>query len=259
MALELPVPQLVTDPPGSPAELEKAVAVCLGPVRYSDGSVVAPDDVRTIGTFIYRATGGGEEIWNDTELRWQTAPADLASLARLIPLPLAAKPGEPQPWQGVLVAAGQKDKSGGDRFGKAVNGAPLYRLRGYARVKRGGIEHAGLSSPSPDLTFDRGADKERFAISFDTASARDARRVRLALRNGGLATAGYMEIRASGGQEVEIANCDAAGAVLARVVLGANGEIRLEPKAGQAIVVAGMLEADEIRYRPHNQSGKQFL
>ena len=36
----------------------------------------------------------------------------VATLAALTPLALAFKDGQPEPWQGVLVAAGQKDRNG---------------------------------------------------------------------------------------------------------------------------------------------------
>ena len=46
---------------------------------------------------------------------------------------------------------------------------------------------------------------------------------------------------------------------MARVLLLASGDIRLEPKAGQSIVLTGTLEAEEIRYKPRNQANKQYL
>ncbi len=255
MALTLPVPTIVTDPPGAAAELEKPVQLRLGPLRHPDGREVAASDVQNVGAFVYRVTGGGEEIWNESEQRWQAAPASAADLDALTPIPFTAKPGEPMPWHGMLVAAGQKDKAGADRFTKAVNGTPRYRLRAYART----AGDTGSSSPSSDLTFVSGAENQRFAVSFDTATPRDCHRVRFGLKNDALANAGYVEIRASGGQEVEIANCDTNGAVLARVLLTADGEIHLEPKSGRSIVIAGTLEAEEIHYRPQNQTTKQYL
>jgi hypothetical protein len=259
MTLSVPIPRAIPDPPTGPAELERPVKIAMKAVRYPDGAEVPADDVQKLGAFVYRSAGAGDEVWNDAEQRWQPGPAADTDLAKLTPLALSIKAGDPEPWQGLLVAAGQKDKTGADRYAKAVSGAPLYRLRGFAQARRGSTVYTGFSAFSSDITFVSGMENQRFGISFDTANARDAHRVRLALKNDALAQAGYLEIRASGGQEVEIANCDAAGGVVARVVLLANGDIRVEPRAGQSIVLKGTLEAEEIHYRPRNQTVKQYL
>jgi hypothetical protein len=259
MALDVPIPQFLTDPPGGTPELEKPLQLRIGRVRYPDGSDVAANDVRKLGVFVYRAAGAGDEIWNESEQRWQAAPASEADLAPLTPVPLGAKAGDPLPWQGVLVAIGQKDKAGADRFASAVNGTPRYRLRAYASASREGVASAGVSGPSADFTFVSAAAKQRFSVTLDPAKPEDTTRVRLALKNAALSIAGYVEIRASGGQEVEIANCDGSGAVLARVLLTSGGDIRLVPRAGRAVVIAGPLEAEEIHYRPQGQAAKQYL
>src|SRR5262245_14235131 len=112
MALTVPIPRLIADPPGGPAELEKPVKITMKVVRYPDGVDVAADDVQKLGAFVYRSAGGGDEVWNDAEQRWQPAPVADADLAQLTPIALSAKAGDPDPWQGMLVAAGQKDKAG---------------------------------------------------------------------------------------------------------------------------------------------------
>jgi hypothetical protein len=259
-ALTVPVPTVTLDPPGGPVELEKPLPVKVGPVRFADGSAVTANDVRKAGVLLYRvATAGGpDEIWNEQSKTWQAPPADPASLT---PLPLSFKDGQPEPFQGTLVAIGQKDAAGNERIAKATGGVPRYRVRAVVEAARPDGQHAGLSAFSPEWQFTTAADKARFAVSFDTPSttAPDATRVRLQLKSAALVPAGFVEIRAAGANEVEIANCDAGGATLARVLLTASGEIRLRPATGQRVVVEGVLETEEIFYRPSGGGAKHFL
>ena len=257
--LTLPAVQLLTDPPAGPASLERPVTLKLGPLSFPDGQPLRQDDTRKIGAFVYRAQGGAEQIWNEGERNWTSAPADLAVLATLTPLPLQYKDGDPAPWQGLLVAAGQTDQGGAPRYAKAQNGAPAYRLRAFVRAARDGADYVGLGPPSADLQLVSLAESQRFAVRLDTGDAQNCRQVRLMLKNGALSEAGYVEIRSNGGHEVEIANCGAGGAVKARIVLLDNGDIRLEPASGRNIVLGGNLEAERITYQPHNGAGRQTL
>lgn len=257
--LIVPAPELVFDPPAGPPAIERPVTVRLPAVRYPDAQALSIDDVRTLGAFVFRGATGSEEVWDETSQAWTTAPADVAGLAALKPLALAPTAGESASWQGVLVAAGQKDKAGKPRFASAAGGTPVYRLRAFASAVRNGIEHRGVGAPSPDLQFVSGAENRRFALSFDTEDASDAGRARLTLKNSSLKPAGYIEIRATGGQEVEIANCHWSGAVLARVTLSADGDIHLAPATGRQIVLEGRLEAQQITYQPHAGGPRQAL
>jgi hypothetical protein len=257
--LTMPAPELVFDPPEGPPALEKPVTLRLGAVKYADARELSGDDVRTIGAFVYRGATGNEEVWDEKQQIWTAAPGDPAALALLTPIAFSPAQGEPSPWKGTLVAAGQKDKSGTPRFVKAESGTPTYRVRAYAVAVRDGVEHHGLGAPSPDLQFVSAADNSRFGVTFDTAKAADAGTARMALQNSARNLAGYLEIRAAGGQEVEVANCDASGAVLARVTLAANGDIRLEPAAGRSIVLNGPLEAQRVTYQPHGGGGRHTL
>lgn len=258
MTLTVPVPQLVTNPPAGPPELEKPVKVTLGPLRYADGSAVAAADATKVGAFIYRNLGGADELWNDASKSWGAPVAD-AELAARSPLPLLASTDQPGSWQGTLVAVGIKDAAGADRFKKATGGTPRYRLRAFAQATRAGATSVGLSGFSSELQFVSAADNQRFTIGFDTATAKDCNRVRFTLKNAAMVQTGFVEIRTTSGREIEIANCDGGGNVLARLLLGAAGEIRLEPAAGQAVILGGRLEAKEIRYLPHNQTVEQTL
>ncbi|MFB9240317.1 hypothetical protein IV454_24060 [Massilia antarctica] len=257
--LTLPAVQVLTDPPAGPPSLERPLTLQLGPLSFPDGQPLRQDDTRKIGAFVYRAQGSAEQIWNEGERNWTKVPPDLATLATLTPLPLQFKAGDPAPWQGLLVAAGQKDQGGAARFATAQNGAPAYRLRAFVNARRDGIDYTGLGPPSADLHFVSLAESQRFAVRLDTGDAQNCQQVRLMLKNGALSEAGYVEIRTTGGQEVEIANCTPGGAVKARIVLLDNGDIRLEPASGRNIVLGGTLEAERITYQPHNGAGRLTL
>ena len=257
--LIVPAPELVFDPPAGPPELEKPVGIRLAAVRYPDSQAVAKDDVRTLGALIYRGPIGSEEVWDEENQAWTGAPAEAAALATLKPLPFSPPESGAEPWMGILIAVGQRDAAGDQRFVKAQAGAPAYRLRGVATAVRNGVEHRAVGEPSPDLLFVSGTQNQRFAVAFDTDKATDAGRARLLLKNSALVPAGYLEIRATGGQEVEIANCAPSGAVLARVTLSADGDIHLAPAAGRQILLGGQLEAQEIEYQPHAGGPRQTL
>jgi len=254
--LPLPAPQFQPDPPGGPLALEKAVKLRLAPLAFADGTPLAGDAIDRIGVHVYRSATGADEIWNETERRWMAVPPALDALA---PLPLQFKAGEALPWQGILVAAGQKDRNGAPKIVAAAGGQPRYRLRAFVKAHRDGGLYQGLSDASADLVFVSLADTQRFAVSLDSGDAQTCTRVRLLLKDGALAPAGYVEIRSDGGREVEIANCAAGGAVRARIVLLDSGDIRLEPAAGRSIVLAGPLDAGIVRFQPHLGGPKQEL
>lgn len=257
--LNLVAPQFAFDPPSSGAELETPINVGVAGIQYPDGSALSQNEARKVGAFIYRVSAGIEEIWNEADQRWAPVPLGIAGLAELTPLPLIYKGGDPQPWQGLLVAAGQKDYAGDSRFDKASNGGPTYRLRAFAQASRESIDYYGLSDASANLLFTSATDNQRFSVDLDTGSNRDCRRVRLILKNANLRTAGFLEIRTDTGQEIEIANFAVSGAKQASIVLENNGDIRLRPANGRNVVLGSTLEAERIRYQPSAGGPKQIL
>lgn len=257
--LTVPPPELVLDPPAGPPALEKPVVVRLAGLEYPDGQPVAADDARTLGVLVYRGTSGSEEVWDEAGGAWITSPADETAAAALQPLPLSPPESPGAPWTGTLVAVGQKDAAGDPRFAKAESGAPAYRLRALVIVVRGGVDYRTIGPASPDLLFVSATEQQRFAVQFDTDQASDAGLARLLLKNGALQPAGFLEIRASGGQEIEIANCSWTGAVLARVLLSADGDIHLVPAAGRQIVLEAPLEAELITYQPFGGGARKTL
>ena len=245
-ALAVPAPELAGKPPGAP-QIEQPVDVKLGALRFPDGSDATDADAQTVGAYVYRLGATGEELWNEKEQRWTDVPDDPSALP---PLPLQYRAGEPLPWQGLLIAIGMKDKDGNDRFDAVSGGGPRYRLRAYARFKRDGAEYSGLSVPSAELEFVKGANSQRFQVTMDPEDPQQTQEVTLRLRNAGLADAGYVRISTKSGQQVEVANLDASGAPLALIRLAADGSILLQPASGKKIVLQGDLEAQHIRYQP---------
>jgi len=253
--LAVPAPALSWAPSGAP-QIEQPVEVKLPAIHFEDGIEAADADAQKVGAYVYRLGSAGEEFWNETEQRWAGVPADPAALPLV---PLVYKAGDPLPWQGTLIAIGQKDKDGNKRFDKAAGGEPRYRLRAYAQFKRDGADYAGLSEPSGELAFVSGLENQRFGIEMEPEDSQQTARARVQLKNASLAPAGYLEIRTIGGQEVEIVNCDASGAKLASVLLAADGTIRLQPAAGKKIVLEGDLEAQRIRYQQSSGAGTADL
>jgi hypothetical protein len=241
--LPLPEPQLEWKPAGPP-QLEQPVEVRLPALPYPDGAEALEADALRVGAYIYRTDASGERVWDDKAQSWIAPPADLAALQ---PLPFIYKAGDPLPWQGTLIAIGMEDKDRQPRFAKAAGGEPTYRLRPYAKFKRDGVEYEGLGVYSAPLAFVSGLENQPFTVEM-LPDPQAPQRVSIKLKNAALLPAGYLEIRALGGQEVEIANCDAGGAKLAEVLLAADGSIRLTPAAGRKVVLAGDLEARAIRY-----------
>ncbi len=260
-ALMLPSLTLQYEPAGPAAALEKPVQLRLGAITHADGQAATPAELRKIGAFVYRSAsaGGAEEMWNEDEQAWKPAVTEAAALAALTPLALAARPGDPQPWQGVLVAAGQKDQAGAPRYAAAVNGAPVYRLRVFAQFSHGGGLVQALGAASADLRFVSATENQRFRISFGAGeSADDCTLARLQLKSAALLPTGFIELRASGA-ELEIAKCDASGQPLARLLLNADGDIELQPAPGRRLLVHGDLEAERIRYQPAGSGIKKDL
>jgi hypothetical protein len=259
MTLTVPTPELVFDPPSGPPALEKPVTIRLGWPRERDGTPVAVADVSQYGTLVYRGTLGAEEVWDEAAGRWIAAPLDPEAVFRLRPVPVTAPTTSTDPWTGMLVAFGQKDATGASRFSKSTGSGPAYRLRGTVLAAGGGTARTGIGGPSPDFEFISATERQRFRVIFDTDDAANAGRARLLLQDAALRQVGYVEIRALGGREVEIASCDPWGTVVARVTLTDSGDIHLAPAAGRSIVLDGPLEAQRVRYQPAAGGARQTL
>ncbi|MBX3644267.1 MAG: hypothetical protein KF720_14510 [Rubrivivax sp.] len=257
--LALPAPALRWPGGGAQAPIEKPVDVALPPLLLPDGEEAKGDAIVKLGVLVER---DGGQFWHEKAMRWQAAAADAEALATLEPplepLALEHKPGDARRWQGQLVALGQKDGADAPRYLPTDAGGPAYRLRAFALVQRAGVVYLGLGPPSTDLRFVRMAGKEHFGMQFDTEGPSDCSEVRLRLRDSAGQTAGYLRMALSP-REAELVNCNAAGQVLARVRLTAQGDIEIQPAPGRRVLVLGDLEAERIRYQPSGGGGKTDL
>ncbi|MEJ8837997.1 hypothetical protein [Ramlibacter sp. AN1133] len=244
----LTLPALQLEPAAGPWPLEQPIELRL-PAFTLDGQAVTQDMARSVGAFVYREAGGGEELWNEKPGRWEPAPGTLDALDALQPLPLAFQAEADPPWQGTWIAIGLKDQAGAARFAKSQGGNPRYRLRPFALLEHQGQRQRALGAPTGWVTFSALADTQRFAVAMQPESAQECESARFVLKNAALAAAGWLEVRASSGrQEVEIVKCDANGAPVSSVLLADDGSIRLRPGGSARIVLDGELEAQRVSY-----------
>lgn len=250
----LTLPALQLEPATGPWPLEQPVELRL-PAFTLDEEPVTQDMARSVGAFVYRESGGSEELWNEKPGRWEPVPPALDALDALQPLPLSFQADADPPWQGTWIAIGLKDQSGASRFAKASDGTPRYRLRPFALLEREGRRERALGEPTAWVSFSSLADSQRFAVVMAPESAQEAESARFVLKNAALAPAGWLEVRASGGrQEVEIVKCNANGAPLSSVLLADDGSIRLRPGGSARVVLDGDLEAQRVSYLAGNGS-----
>ncbi len=248
----VPAPSL----PATPAPLTEPLKIRLAGIRRADGAAAGEADVASAGVLVFRGSPGAAELWDDGAKGWRLAPPD-DGLKQASPLFGAFNADGGPAWEATLVAIGQKDGAGADAYKAAEAGTPSYFVRGIVT----GGDGTTLGPPSPAFTFADAAAKSRFTTEFDIADTKPeaAHRVRMQLKGDALQSAGWLEIRSTPSFELEIASCDGSGAVRARVLLAASGDIRLTPAAGAKVVVDGDLEAGRILYTPAGGGPKQWL
>lgn len=243
--------------PGPTVALEKPVVATLSAPKFSDGTLAAPADVTSMGVFAFRGTPGSAQVWDDGLKSWRAIASD-NDLMQLKPLAAAPKDGV---WQATLVGIGQKDSAGADVYAAAAQGGPQYFLRALARTKHADSQDSGLSPASAPFTFTTSTGNSRYTVAFDTPDTKPdaAHKARMLLKSDAMQPAGYIEIRALPSFEVEIANCDANGNALARVLLQSNGDIHLTPAWGQRVIIDSDVETGRIFYAPYGGGAKVWL
>jgi hypothetical protein len=252
--LTVPKPTLTFEPlPGGAATLEKPVNVAVGAVK--DGAkILGPEGLGTFGFFAYRrlSAGAGLELWDDAAKSWKPDPGP--AVASVKPTQLAYKAGEPNPWTGIVVAAGGKDSAGKPQFAKAKAGYPLYNFRAWFASKDNSL--TGLSAPSDNVTFVGASDKNLVAIGAgDDEKPEEATQARLLLKDPGMQVIGQVLIeRASSGAKITVQNL--AGAA---ITLHPDGRIELAPASGQRLIVSGDIDVGRITYQPSGGGGKLTL
>ena len=258
--LLVPAPSLAFKPvAGGYAPLDDVVAVAFAPVRFPDGSVLRVDDVVAADAVLTRLGGptATVDVWDGGAKSWR--PAGSVDWTALRGVPLGPPKTGPAAWEGVLVGAGQKDALGAPVLAPALGSFPQYRLRGVFHARRDGHDAFGLGPDSAPLEFLSAAETRRFAARL-TPDADSATRVQLLLRNAAAQAVGMLDIDASSGNAtVTIQNFTASEAPLASVTLQPDGAIRLTPAPGMKVIVAGDLEAEQIRYLPSSGLPKKTL
>lgn len=250
-ALAVPQPTLTfEDAGGGAAALEKPINVLIGAVTEG-GNPVTPAALDAFGISLRRRSAAGAqlEVWDDAAKSWAAEHPG----SRPKPIALAYKNGDPNPWQGVVVAAGITDGTGAPAIGKASNGYPQYTVGGAFTAKDGA---AGTGPQSAPITFAGVSDRNLVALGAgDGEKIEHATQARLLLMDvpqhviGGLTV-----LRDSSGATVRLEN-----AVGASVVLHADGSIEITPAAGKSVHIAGDVETEHIRYLPAGGGPKQDL
>ena len=228
--LVVPVPTLTVDavaleaPPPPVATIEKPIELRSGAVTLPDGTPLGQEQLATAGYLVYRRTAAAaaEEVWDEAAGAWTATPADPTTLQ---PTPLAFEQKGAQPWFSVVVAAGQKDGAGGDRFTKATAGYPRYFFRTFFAPGEGLDAAAALSGPTPEVHFVSAVDTLRAGIVAGSGQTpQNATEVHLFLRNAALELVGAVSIFDEGGQaRIELAKWDGASSPVRRVSLRADG------------------------------------
>jgi hypothetical protein len=260
LLLQVPVPALSYKPVmGTFAPLEDVVTASFAAVRFPDGSAMGPDDYVDAQALLSRKThaAAAVEIWDGGAKLWRLAGG--LALDGLRGLPVVPPKSGGEPWQSLLVTAGQKDATGVPLVGAASAHFPQYRLRGVFRARRNGVEARGVGAETAPFEFASVTEARRFDAEL-RPDADGATRVRLVLRSAAGKAAGFLEIDASSGNTtLTLASFDAAGAPLASVSLLGDGSIRLAPAATKRVVIAGDLETEHIRYLPNTGFTKRDL
>ena len=135
---------------GGQAPLEQPLDVHVGPVML-DGQVLGADMLTTSGYFVYRQAGSAArlEVWDDTSRSWRLDVDAFATPPGPTPAKLAPEPDQPEPWHGIIVAAGGTDAAGQPQFAPAAGGYPYYSVRAaFAAKDSGELASAGRARRS---------------------------------------------------------------------------------------------------------------
>ena len=227
-----PVLKFETVTPGV-AVLEKKFEVLDAAVAFPDGTPFLQENLGTAGFFTYRRKNAGSavEILDEEAKEWKLETA--VAVESLKPKPFLFKEGEPEPWQGLMVAAGQKDKNEVDQFSKQTANFPEYFFKAYFSAEQAGVPVSGLSGPSPTVRFVGFTDASRAGIKLnEDGRPEDATEIHLFLRNAALQLIGSVEIRNVGGlAQLDVAKWDAAASPVSRIRLNTDGSIEVVSKA----------------------------
>jgi hypothetical protein len=232
--------------------MEKPLTLVGGPVLLPDGKEFGTDSLGTAGYFIYRqrVPGAIEEIWDAEAKLWKSTSGDLTGIKSQ---PYIPKMEEIDPWQAIIVAAGQQDGLGLPVFSKASAGYPRYTFRSFFAPKTlpDGTSVAALSGPSNPVQFLSTQDAQQAGIALpDGQKPENADQITLFLRVGTTDLAWVDLKRSGGGAQVEIGNSSGA---LIRILPG--GDIEIQPASGGGIFFGAPVQAETVFYQPADAAG----
>lgn len=216
--LSVPVPTLSIS--NSVATLEKPVEFSSVGPTLPDGFAFTRTHLGKAGFFILRRTGGSasDEIWDGKAKTWRPAVDPVNS--DLEPAPLLYKENVAR-WQGLFVAAGQKDKNDHDQFQKAVPDYPQYAVQTFFEARNGAETLAGVSPASARFRFVSLADTIKAGLALGpNQTTENATELTIFLRSGG------------------------------HVKLLPTGDVEIAPGPGRRIFLRGQVETQEILYQP---------
>ncbi len=232
------------------AVLEKPVEIHCGNVTFPNGQLFEQNQQQVAGFFIYRQQAGFVEIWDETAKQWKPDPGE--ALGALQPKPLAFKPGESEPWQGLFVPAGEKNpvfetKDRGFKY--------FFRAYFVSNEKTGSI--SGLSDPSVAVKFIGILDAIRAGINVGNKLPEDAEKIQLFLRNSDLKLIGSVEIISEGtSAKILVANnFNGAGIPQSFICLTSDGDVEIQSAPGKSVKVSGAIKGDRIFYQPADATG----
>ena len=249
--LTVPPPTLDYDAlaPGV-AAAERPLTVRLGPV-LREAQPLSPEQLTGFVLLTSRRLGPASpaELWDPVAAAW-VPEGSVFSAGE----PLVFREGQPLPWEGLVVAGGQRDASGQRTFAAAVGGFPQYRFRGRFEIDDGVTYEEVVSAESQAVAFGSVTDRNRMVLGPAEGERPDtATQARLQLKDAALQLVGGLVIRRGGGSaEVTVSN--SAGA---SVVLLPDGAIELRPAAGRGVTVAGDLETEHLTYLPAGGGSKK--
>jgi hypothetical protein len=236
MGLTVPEPTLSSPGViGAVLVSEKPINLLCGPVTLPDGKALGPTTATRFGYLLFREVAPGlVEVWDEKNTIW-SPPATPVDEQQLFP--------EEPMWKSILVAVGQKDAAGQDKFGtNTLTGFPRYFARCQFRGRDAqGAEHAGTSPRSAPVQVLAMGEGDHAGLVAKPMPLAKAEQIYLFLKDGSGAERGTVKIRAAfGGFVVELM---ASGAMLR---LTADGDILLAPASGRDVRIAGDLEVGGV-------------
>jgi hypothetical protein len=216
---------------------EQKIDLLCGPVLLPDNSPVPSDSKKTKGTYVlYQGdAAGGVWAWDDSTTQWVAGAPTKAQ--DLYPLSFRKAPG-PGYWGSTLMAIGQKDAGGKDKFASLkTTGLPVYYVVcSFTYTEAGGQQFSGASlSSSPVAILAPGATTTA-SVDVQPLPPAPAQSIKLFLND----PAGPNPYQLLLQLQPPYAELFAAGA---SIRIGLGGDIVLTPAPGRKVLVSGALDA----------------